>query len=476
MRFALLAVLLSTALAPAAARAADAPPRKPNVVVFLIDDLGERDVGCYGSTFHETPNIDKLATQGMRFTQAYAAACICSPTRAALLTGKSPARLHLTDWIPGHARPKAKLAVPKFNLQLPATEVTLAELLKAQGYATAAIGKWHLGGAGSLPTDHGFDLNLGGTDKGQPPTYFSPYRIATLPDGPPGEFLTDRLATEAEKFIEANKAKPFFVYVPDFAVHQPIMAKKEHVEHFKAKGSTGPQKNAVYAGLLFSTDEMVGRVLKKLDDLKLADDTVVVFAGDNGGLIGNMDKPTGPTSCLPLRAGKGTQYEGGIRVPLIVRYPRATKPGATSDVPVVTQDLFATLAELTGVKGLADPKPGDGASLVPVLTGAGGVAGGRDAVYWHYPHYHPGGATPCAAVRQGDWKLIHFFEDGRLELFDLKNDPGEAKNLAAAEPERARAMDEKLTAWLKTVDAQMPTPNPNYDPAKAAEGPKKKEE
>ena len=460
---ALLAALLASPAA-SAQPAAPTPPARPNVLLVLIDDMGERDLGCYGSTYHETPAIDRLAAQGMRFTQAYSAACICSPTRAAILTGKSPARLHLTDWIPGHKRPKAKLAVPDFHAELPAAEVTLAERFKAAGYATASIGKWHLGGPAAYPERHGFDLNVGGTEKGSPPSYFSPYRTPTLADGPAGEYLTGRLTTEAERFMEANRDKPFFLYLPHYTVHTPIQPRKDLLAKYQAKPPAGPQANPAYAAMVESADQSVGRLLRKLDDLKLADQTIVVFTSDNGGLSGTNGRQNGPTSNLPLRAGKGTMYEGGVRVPLIVRYPAAVKPGTTSDVPVISQDLFPTLSELAGVAPPADGKlaPGDGSSVVPLLKQSGGI--GRDALYWHYPHYHPGGATPCATVRHGDWKLTRYFEDGRLELFDLKADPHEKDDVATAQPARAAELAGRLDQWLKDVNAQMPTPNPDHEP------------
>ena len=468
---ALLAALFLAAV-PAAARQArqarQAPPARPNVLLVLIDDMGERDVGCYGSTYYETPELDRLAAQGMRFTQAYSACCVCSPTRAALLTGRSPARLHLTDWIPGHKRPAAKLAVPAFHTELPAAETTLAELFMAAGYATASVGKWHLGGPGSYPDRHGFDLNVGGTEKGSPPSYFSPYKIPTLADGPPGEYLTDRLTTEAERFIEANRDKPFFLYVPHYTVHTPIQPRKDLLAKYQAKVPAGEQKNPAYAAMVESMDQSVGRLLGKLDELKLAERTIVVFTSDNGGLSGRDGRQNGPTSNAPLRAGKGTPYEGGVRVPLIVRYPAAVKPGTTSPAPVISQDLFPTLRELAGLAQQANgeqPAPGDGVSIVPLVKGSGPIE--RDALYWHYPHYHPGGATPCATIRQGDWKLTRYFEDGRVELFDLKADPYEKNDLAKADPGRAAALAGQLDKWLKDVNAQMPTPNPNHDPAAA---------
>jgi len=306
-------LILFLAANPTALSAAERPP---NIVIFFIDDLGATDLGSTGSHFYETPNLDRLAAQGVRFTQAYSACTVCSPTRAALLTGKYPARLHITDWITGHKRPFAKLQVPDWTMHLPLEEVTIAELLKPRGYASASIGKWHLGGPEFFPDKHGFDFTLAGTDRGQPPSYFSPYKIATLPDGPPGEFLTDREAAEACGFIERNKERPFLLYIPHYAVHTPIQGKAEVIAKYQKKAQPdAPQKNAAYAALVESVDDSVGRVLAKLDELKLAERTVVIFTSDNGGLLSI-------TRNLGLRAGKGSAYEGGVRVPLIVRWPR----------------------------------------------------------------------------------------------------------------------------------------------------------
>ncbi len=452
--------------------AASAAPRPPNIVVFLIDDMGATDLGCMGSQFFETPHIDRLAAQGMKFTQAYAACTVCSPTRAAMMTGKYPARLHITDWIAGSVRPFAKLKVPDWTQHLPLEELTIAEALKTKGYATAQIGKWHLGGPDFYPARQGFDLSLGGTDKGSPPSYFSPYKIATLPDGPDGEFLTDREAAEACKFIAANQDKPFYLYLAHHAVHNPIQSKQEVAAKYrkKAEGQPGyPQKHAAYAALVESVDDSVGRVMKQLDDLKLADNTVVLFTSDNGGLILG-----GNTVNLGLRAGKGSAYEGGVRVPLIIRWPGVVKPGTTNTTPVLTPDYYPTFLEITGLK----PLPGqiiDGESLVPLLKQTGPLK--RDAIYWHYPHYHPGGATPYAAIRQGDFKLIHFYEDNRSELYNLRADPLEQTGLANADTKKAAALRARLAAWQQEVGAQFATPNPNHDEEKnrpPAPGPKKK--
>jgi len=424
---------------------------KPNFVFFLIDDLGWCDVGCYGSTFYETPNIDKLASQGIRFTNAYAACPVCSPTRASILAGKYPARLNLTDWIPGHRRENPKLIVPKFNQQLPLKEETIAEALKPAGYVSASIGKWHLGEELYYPENQGFDLNIGGTHKGQPPAYFAPYQIPTLKEGKEGEYLTDRLTDEALAFIEKNKDRPFFLYLPHFAVHTPIQGKKEKADKYRNKVKPGQeQNNAMYAAMIESVDESVGRVLNKLELLGIAGHTVIIFMSDNGGLAR-------VTSNVPLRAGKGTLYEGGIREPMIIKWPGVTKPCKTCDVPVTSTDFYPTMLEMAG-QPLKPEQHQDGLSMVPLLKGSGTIK--RDALYWHYPHYHF--TTPAGAVRQGDWKLIEYYEDGRLELYNLKEDISETFNLAEKMPDKAQELKKMLLKWRESVGAKMPTPNPDY--------------
>jgi arylsulfatase A-like enzyme len=453
--FALLVALVVAAGSLASSAASAAAPAPLNVVLVLVDDLGATDLGCYGSRFYQTPNIDRLAREGVRFTRAYSACTVCSPTRAALLTGKYPARLHITDWIAGHKRPKAKLKVPDWTMHLPLEERTLAEAFKSKGYATASIGKWHLGGPEFYPEHQGFDVNLGGTDRGQPPSYFSPYRIPTLADGPDGEFLTDREAEEAVRFIDRNRERPFFLYLPHYAVHTPLMGKAAVVEKYRGRAQPGdPQNNARYGALVESVDDAMGRIIQALEERKLADRTVVIFTSDNGGLRSS-------TYNVGIRAGKGSAYEGGVRIPLIVRWPGVTKPGAECAVPVISMDHYASLLEGAGL-ALAPGQVVDGKSYQPLLRG--GTTSARDAIYWHYPHYHPGGATPHSAIRAGDWKLIEFFEDQRVELFDLRNDPEEKRDLAASEPERARTLRAKLHAWRQQVGAQLPTPNPDFDP------------
>ena len=445
--------LLLAALLLAGAAADD----RPNFVFILIDDLGATDLGCTGSTFYETPNIDRLAARGMKFTSAYSACTVCSPTRASLLTGKYPARLHLTDWIPGHVRPKAKLKVPDWTQALPLEEYTLPRALQSAGYVTASIGKWHLGNEDHSPEKAGFDLNVGGTHQGSPPSYFSPYKNRTLPDGEKGEYLTDRLTNEAIRFIRENRDKPFFVYLPHYAVHNPIQGKPDVVEKYKAKAKPDQgHRNPVYAAVIEGMDQSVGRITAALDELKLSEKTVVVFTSDNGGLLPN-------TSNAPFRVGKGSAYEGGVRVPLIVSWPGTIAAGKSCDAPVMTPDWYPTMLDLAGAKRQPSQVV-DGVSLVPLLRDKGPVA--REALYWHYPHYHPGGATPYGAIRQGDWRLVEFFEDNHVELYNLKNDVGEAKDLAAERPEMARELQRKLAEWRKSVGAQMPVPNPNFEPSK----------
>jgi len=439
------------------AEAAEDPPtatRPPNVVVVLVDDMGWRDLSCQGSPYYATPNIDRLAASGMRFTHGYSACTVCSPSRAAMMTGQYPARLHITDWIAGHARPKAKLSIPDWTKFLPLEVVTVAERLKSSGYATASIGKWHLGGAEHHPEHQGFDVNLGGYDRGQPPSYFSPYRIPTLADGPKGEYLTDREAAEAVRFIEANRDRPFFLSLPHYCVHTPIQAKPEATARYAAKEAPGlAVRNPAYAAMVESVDDCMGRILDTLDSLGIRDRTAIFFTSDNGGLAQVTDN-------TPARAGKGSAYEGGVRVPFIVSWPGVTRAGTTSDAAVITPDIPATILDLTGA-GFEPGQPVDGASLAPLLRG-GSLA--RDAIYWHYPPYHPGGATPHSVIRSGTWRLVRFYETGSVELYDLASDVGEATDLAARNPEQAAALVRKLDDWLASVDAQFPTPNADYDP------------
>jgi arylsulfatase A-like enzyme len=435
-----------------------AVPNKPNIVLILADDLGWTDLGCYGSDLYATPHIDRLAREGMKFTQNYSACTVCSPTRAALMTGKYPARLHITDWIPGQMPANPKLLVPDWTKYLPLTETCIAKVFKSAGYTTASIGKWHLGTEEYYPKRHGFDLNIAGTDKPAPSSYFAPWNIPTLMEGKDGEYLTDRLGEEAVKYLEQVKDKPFFLYFPHFAVHLPLQGRADLVAKYKTRLKSGlTHSNAVYAAMAESMDDTVGRIRAKLEELKLAEKTIIIFTSDNGGRI-----PT--TSNQPLRYGKASAYEGGVRVPLIVHWPGVTKPGSTSNVPVITMDLFPTLLDMCGLSSTAKV---DGVSLTPVLRGAGTLA--RDTLFWHYPHhqhYQLGGAMPYGAIRAGDFKLIEFFDDMHVELYNVREDIGEQKDLAAIQPEKAAALRTRLHSWRQEVGAQMPTPNPNYDPTK----------
>jgi arylsulfatase A-like enzyme len=439
------------------ARAAEAVRPPLNVVVLLADDLGWKDLACCGSPFYETPALDRLATQGMRFTQAYASANVCSPTRASLLTGKYPARLHTTNFFGGARR--GALLPPEYRQSLPAEETTLAEALRAAGYRTAIAGKWHLGGKGSQPADHGFEVVMGAD--------------ARPGGGPPDDpHFSTRLSTESARFIEESKEKPFFLYLPLHSVHVPLKTRPALLEKYKAKAAALPasdaprevpvhdhkaravQDHAVYAGMVQEMDEAVDRVLKQLDASGLADRTVVVFTSDNGGL---STAEGSPTSNLPLRAGKGWNYEGGIRVPWIVRLPGRVAAGTTCDVPVVTADLYPTLMALAGLPMPPEQKP-DGVSLAPLLEGKGGIA--ERALFWHYPHYSNQGGRPCGALRAGDRKLLEFFEDGRLELFHLGRDAGEQEDGAKGDAAAAEALRKRLADWREAVGAQMPVKNP----------------
>lgn len=443
----------------------EAVDRPPNVIVVLMDDLGWADLGCYGSTWHRTPRLDRWAATGTRFTQAYAACPVCSPTRAALLTGKWPARLRITDWIPGRPDgPDQRLRHAEFLQQLPLEEVTLAERLRAAGFATASVGKWHLGGEGFEPTRQGFDLNIAGDRRGVPLDYFSPYRrdgrtMPGLERAPPEEYLTDRLTDEAIAFVERNRERPFFLYLSHFAVHVPLRAPKSLVGNYPAvEAFHGRQNNPVYAAMLEGVDTGFGRLLDRLRDWSLDGRTIIVFTSDNGGQAITEGPNAPPTSNAPLRDGKGFLYEGGIRVPLVIAGP-GVRSGHVSAFPTSTIDLVPTLLELCRV---ADDRSHDGVSLAPTLAGREQVE--RPPLYWHYPHYANHASRPGGAIRVRDHKLIEFYDTGRRELFDVETDPGEKRNLAEQEPERVRELAGKLDAWRRGVNARMPTPNPDYHP------------
>lgn len=424
--------------------------KKPNVVFILIDDMGWPDVACYGSKFHETPNVDRLASQGMKFTDAYAACPVCSPTRASIMAGQYPARVGITDFIPGHWRPYEKLVVPENRLELPLESVTIGEVLKEQGYATCYIGKWHLGGADYSPDKQGFDKVVLGV-KNQNDKQVSGF--------------TD----QAIEFIEEKKQEPFFLYLSHHTVHIKLEAPERLVDKYKKKPKPpAAVNNPVYAAMVEHLDTHTGRILKKLDDLGLTENTIVIFFSDNGGLHQAYGGYTGPREIVstntPLREEKGTLYEGGIRVPLIVRWPGVVKPGAECSVPVTSVDFYPTFLEIVGADGNPN-HPLDGESILPLLKQTGTLK--RDAIYWHYPHYHH--SSPAGAIREGKSKLIEFYEDGRLELYDLASDIGEKNNLAGTMPKKAAQLQQKLAAWRQSIGAKMPTPNPDYDPARANE-------
>ncbi len=469
-------VLVSCSLVFLCSFEAELGAEPPNFVVFLVDDLGARDLSVDGSTFHETPRLDAFARSAMRFTQGYASHPVCSPTRAALMTGKNPARVRITDWIPGSSSKKHRLLGPDDRHALPLEEVTVAERLREAGYRTFFAGKWHLGGKGAFPEDQGFEINKGGHHRGSPPGgYYSPYRNPKLADGPEGEYLTDRLADETMAFLDASRDKPFFAFLSFYTVHTPIQAARKHIAHFDEKrdklpetnapaqvpehsGSTKTrQDNAAYASMVRAMDENVGRVIDRIEKLGLTDKTVVVFTSDNGGRS-TLHRNGGPTSNAPLRAGKGWCYEGGIRVPFMIRAPGVTKAGTTSSTPVWSADLYPTVLALAGLDSRQGEHP-DGADLTPVLRGAAKLDRGHELV-WHYPHYHGSAWTPGSSIRVGDWKLVELYDEEAVELYNLAEDPYEKRDRAQDEPARAAALRKRLRAYLESVDAQMPRPNP----------------
>jgi arylsulfatase A-like enzyme len=424
-----------------AAPLASAEAKKPNVVFILADDLGINDLGCYGRKDHATPNLDRLAKQGARFTSAYCALPICSASRAAILTGKAPARLHLTTYLPGRPdAPAQKLLHPKIRMQLPLAEKTLAELLAPAGYVSGCVGKWHLGGAKFGPREQGF-------------SFYHPGRGNTTPsetEGGKGEY---DLTRAAEAFIDKHKDRPFFLYLCHHNPHIPLAARPKLVEKFK--GAFQP----VYAAVVHTLDDAVGRVLKKLDELKLADDTIVVFTSDNGGLhVLELGVPPA-THNSPYRAGKGFLYEGGTRIPLIVRWPGKVAAGRVIDTPVINTDWVPTFLDIAGLK---TPDGLDGVSLAGFLRGEKLAA---RTLYWHFPHYTNQGSRPAGAVREGDWKLIEYYEDGKLELFDLAKAVGERHDLSAKEAKLAAALKAKLATWRRAVGAQENAANPDFDAA-----------
>ena len=458
---------------------------KPNIVFILADDLGQMDVGTFNpKTFYETPNIDGLAKRGMKFTQGYAACCVCSPTRGSIMTGKYPPRFGITDFIPGMRSAKLKSA-PNAD-HLPLEEVTIAESLRDAGYATFFAGKWHLGGGEFYPGAQGFpkDLTNGDGKKGNVQFWY-PQSDLAVPDHRDDPKTTERIVNEAVKFIGEHKDKPFYAYLPFLAVHQPIGARADLVEKYKKKAESAPpdewgmehdrkvrlvQNNPVYAAMLEQLDTGIGRVLAALERNGLTEKTIIVFMSDNGGLSTSEGTPT---SNLPLRAGKGWGYEGGVREPLIVFAPGVTKPGSICDSPVISTDFYPTLLQLAG-QPLKPAQHLDGVSFVPLLKGEAMQRG--KPLFWHYPHYGNQGGRPYGAIRDGDWKLIEWYEDGALELYNIPKDIGEQHELAAQQPDKVKELHGKLMAWRKEVGALMPTPNPDFDPnKKPAEAGTKKE-
>lgn len=438
--------------------------QKPNVILIVVDDMGWKDLAVYGSDFHRTPEIDNLAKDGVRFTNAYSACTVSSPTRASLMTGKYPAKLHLTDWIEGYKMPKAKLQIPDWTMYLSHSETTLAEVFKSNGYATAHIGKWHLGNEEKYwPENQGFDINIGGWAKGSPYLnkkadingYFVPYGNPRLKDGPEGEYLTERLANEACNYLQQLQTKPFFLNLWFYNVHTPLQAKQDKIDKYKALvDSTKQQKNPTYAAMVEHVDDAVGKVITQLKNLGLYDNTIIIFTSDNGGLISNTKQKV--TNNSPLRLGKGERYEGGVRVPLIIKSTQQLLPNRTNNTPVMSIDYMPTLIGMANLKVDKKIMKGiDGLDIKSILNSETGKLK-RKSLYWHYPHYHSEGATPYSAVRNGDWKLIHTIETNTYELFNLKSDLSESKNLIDSEPAIATRLKKELETWKKKMGAQMP--------------------
>lgn len=445
----------------------------PNILLIVVDDLGYSDLHCYGNELVDTPHIDRLAADGIRFTTAYASCTVCSPTRAALMTGRNPVSVDITDWIPGRQdsrggpRPHEKFVVPRFNQHLPLDEITLAEKLKEAGYTTASIGKWHLGGEGFLPSDQGFDLNVAGYAKGSPPSYYYPYRsdhrkdsITPLALNGDSLYLTDRLTSEAIQFMDLNREKPFFLYLPYYNVHTPLEGRPDLLEKYEARllnhKNDAIQRNPHFLAMTEAVDVNVGRIMHFLEMEDMAQNTIVILTSDNGGLLLRHGNFIRASWNYPLREGKGTLYEGGLRVPAIVRWPGAIEDGRISDEIIISTDIYPTIAELAG---LAVDHEIEGKSLLPHLLRSEALK--RETLYWHYPHYHLG--MPGGAIRDGDFKLIEYFETGEMELYNLREDLQETYNLAAEFPEKALELQHKLKGWREKNGAKMPSPNPKYD-------------
>ncbi len=457
---------------------------KPNVLFILADDFGAHDMSCAGSKFYETPNIDRIAHSSMVFTNGYAACQVCSPSRASIMTGKFPARHGITDWIGAPSGEQwrengrfNKLLPPDYVRNLPSQYITLPEALKEAGYKTFFAGKWHLGSKGSWPEDHGFDINVGGWDAGSPAGgYFSPYKNPNLPDGNDGENLSMRLARETVKFLNQNNpnqtGQPVFAYLAFYAVHGPIETTQEKWGKYRLKAEANGiaasgykmghflpirqvQDNPVYAGLVEQMNDAIGLVLTALKELGLDENTIVIFTSDNGGVAAG---DSFSTSNLPLRAGKGYQFEGGIREPYFIHVPGLTKGGETCNVPVSGTDFYPTILDLADLK-LRPEEHSDGVSLLPLLEGK---AIAERALIWHYPHYGNQGGEPSSVIRRGDWKLIHYYEDGHEELYNLKTDEAETTDFAPKHPEIVKKLSEELFAYLKKVGARFPAKDPEY--------------
>ncbi len=447
--------------------------QKPNIVLIVADDLGWRDLHSYGNELVETPHLDQLAADGVKFTQAYASASICSPTRASLLTGKNPVVVDITDYIPGRQYEQKqrgvkitdKLLAPNFNHQLPLEEVTLAEVLKQEGYATASIGKWHLGGEGYLPTDQGFDINIAGNHMGLPPSYHYPYTaerfdfdITHLELTKDTIYLTDRLGNEAVKFINEKKDKPFFLYLPFYTVHSPWEGRPDLVKKYEKKIEASSDtiiRDPQFLAMTESLDLNVGKVLEALAQNQLTDKTLVIFVSDNGGLNVEKGNQVFGSYNRPLRGGKATHYEGGLRVPTIIRWTGKIPAGWESDEIIISTDVYPTILEALN-KSLQ--KEVEGVSLWPHLTGKEPVE--REVLYWHYPHYHR--TKPGSVIRDGDFKLIYYYEDNRSELYNLKEDISEANDLSSEMPQKAKELAEKLNSWQQENEAKLPQPNEEY--------------
>lgn len=484
----LLLILIATCLYACQSESSSTPERsKPNVLFILADDLGYHDLSCMGSQYYETPNIDQIANQGMIFTQGYAACQVCSPSRAAIMTGKAPARLQITDWI-GAKTGEAWREHKRHNKLLPADnrdhlpheDISLAEAMKEAGYSTFFAGKWHIGSEGSHPEDHGFDINKGGWDKGSPiGGYYAPWTNPKLESKKDGESLTLRLGQETADFIKGNADQPFLAYLSFYAVHGPIQTTEEKWKKYRDKAHRQGlaesgyimehflpirqvQDNPVYAGLVETMDDAVGIVLQALQEAGVDDNTIIVFTSDNGGVASG---DAFSTSNLPLRGGKGYQWEGGIREPYFIRVPWMNHQGAKTNIPAIGMDFYPTLLDLAGI-ALKPEQHLDGVSLLPVLKGE--QLADRP-LFWHYPHYGNQGGEPSSIMREGDWKLIHYYEDGRDELYNLSTDLSETSNVADQHPDILTQMKQELDAWLAETDAWMPQPDPQYDEQLAQE-------